>query len=71
MGWDNDERTVIIIDPAALLGGATFDNLNGWMAAEAEQEPHDNGVTTGSAALKLTVPDEIGVCRTAGCLLQL
>lgn len=64
VGWDNDERTVIIIDPAALLGGATFDNLNGWMAAEAEQEPLDNGVTTGSAALKLTVPDEIGVCRT-------
>ncbi len=64
VGWDGDERTVIIIDPAALLAGGTFENLNSWMAAETKAEQPGNTVTTGAASLKLTAPNDIGVLQT-------
>ena len=64
VGWDGSNHTVIIVDLDALLGDATCENLNGWMAAEAKQEQIDNALTTGSATLKLTVPDDAGVSKT-------
>lgn len=64
VGWDGDARTVIIVDVPALLEGATFENLNGWMKAEAETAKIDNAITTGTADFKLTAPDENGVKQT-------
>ncbi len=60
VGWDGDEHTVMIVDVDALLGDATFENLDGWVRADLEREVPNPAKTTGQMSLKMTVPDAQG-----------
>lgn len=60
VGWDGDEHTVMIVDVDALLGDATFENLDGWFRADLEREVPNPAKTTGQMSLKMTMPDAQG-----------
>lgn len=60
VGWDGDEHTVMIVDVDALLGDATFENLDGWVRADLEREVPNPAKTTGQMSLKMTMPDAQG-----------
>ncbi|MCI5842582.1 MAG: copper amine oxidase N-terminal domain-containing protein [Clostridiales bacterium] len=60
VGWDGDEHTVMIVDVDALLGDATFENLDGWVRADLEREVPNPVKTTGQMSLKMTMPDAQG-----------
>ena len=60
VGWDGDEHTVMIVDVDALLGDATFENLDGWFLADLEREVPNPAKTTGQMSLKMTMPDAQG-----------
>ncbi|HIX31122.1 MAG TPA: copper amine oxidase N-terminal domain-containing protein [Firmicutes bacterium] len=57
VGWDEDARTVIVVDVPALFGGADFTLMDGWMAASLEETAPDPARTSGTASLELTVSD--------------
>lgn len=64
VGWDGDEHTVMIVDVDALLGDATFENLDGWVRADLEREVPNPAKTTGQMSLKMTMPDAQGKIQT-------
>ncbi len=53
VGWDGDEHTVMIVDVDALLGDATFENLDGWVRADLEREVPNPAKTTGQMSLNV------------------
>ncbi len=51
VGWDNDTKTVIIVDVDTLLGDTTFDLMDSFAAYCAKQEKNRNMAITGTLAL--------------------
>lgn len=58
VGWDADDRTVIIADVDALLGNATFDLMDNFAAYCEKQQKSENMTMTGT--LTLDMEDKTG-----------
>lgn len=54
VGWDADEKTVILVDVDALFGGATFELMDNFAAYCAKQEAGRNMSVTGNLSLDMT-----------------
>lgn len=55
VGWDSDDKTVILVDVDALFGGATFQLMDNFAAyCDKQQSKVGNMALTGSLSLNLT-----------------
>lgn len=54
VGWDQDDKTVILVDVEALLGDATFELMDNFAAYCAKENQSENMAMTGKLTVELT-----------------
>ena len=59
VGWDQEEQTVLILDPEKMLGDATFDLLDRYTAYALEEMDGRNQSVEGDLSMKFTMDQSL------------